>query len=56
MENRRVHDESDLVRCLDCGTIYDLPREHGEAEPCPGCGGTGWIAVDAGRPVSEKSS
>jgi uncharacterized paraquat-inducible protein A len=38
-----------LVRCLDCGTTYDLPLELDEAAPCPDCGGVGWIALDAGR-------
>jgi rRNA maturation endonuclease Nob1 len=44
-----------LVRCLECGTEYDLEVDRGEAEPCPHCGGVGWIAVDAdGR--EEKNS
>jgi Zn finger protein HypA/HybF involved in hydrogenase expression len=41
--------ERALVRCLDCDTVYELPLEQEEAEPCPECGGVGWVALDAGR-------
>ena len=42
----------DLVRCLDCRTEYDLEIDEDGAEPCPVCGGVGWIEVadrDAGE-------
>lgn len=42
-------EERELVRCLDCGAVYQLPLEQEEALPCPACGGVGWIAVDAPR-------
>jgi predicted nucleic acid-binding Zn-ribbon protein len=35
----------DLVRCLDCGTEYDLEIDDEGARPCPACGGVGWIEV-----------
>ncbi|HET7759430.1 MAG TPA: hypothetical protein VFK62_05865 [Gaiellaceae bacterium] len=47
-----------LVRCLDCGTEYHLASERGEADPCPRCGGVGWIALeacDARRPKENSS-
>ena len=36
-----------LVRCLDCGTEYELTSEQVEPGPCPDCGGVGWIALAA---------
>lgn len=39
----------DLVRCLDCGTEYRLELGEDGADPCPDCGGVGWIAVPADR-------
>jgi predicted nucleic acid-binding Zn-ribbon protein len=36
---------SDLVRCLDCGTVYRQPFEEDTAEPCPECGYVGWIKL-----------
>ena len=49
MEQQRPTAERTLVRCLDCGTRYDLPLEQEEAEPCPDCGGVGWVALDPGH-------
>jgi rRNA maturation endonuclease Nob1 len=36
-----------LVRCLDCGTVYPLPFRQVEADACPQCGGVGWVALAA---------
>jgi rRNA maturation endonuclease Nob1 len=49
VEQQQPTAERTLVRCLDCGTVYDLPLGQDEAEPCPDCGGVGWVALDAGR-------
>jgi hypothetical protein len=46
MEAERTRDNGDLVRCLDCGTIYSQPRSEREAADCPNCGYVGWIALD----------
>jgi hypothetical protein len=45
----RTTEKNGIVRCLDCGTRYRLLTEGGEVTPCPGCGGIGWISVDAVR-------
>jgi hypothetical protein len=47
---------SDLVRCLDCGTIYSRPVNDDEAGTCPNCDYVGWIALDAGQDKVESSS
>jgi rRNA maturation endonuclease Nob1 len=49
MEQHRSTAERPLVRCLDCEAVYELPFEQDEAEPCPDCGGVGWVALEAGR-------
>ncbi|HVD11606.1 MAG TPA: hypothetical protein VNB46_00100 [Gaiellaceae bacterium] len=49
MEQHRSTAERPLVRCLDCDAVYELPFEQDEAEPCPDCGGVGWVALEAGR-------
>jgi rRNA maturation endonuclease Nob1 len=49
VESHQPTAERALVRCLDCDTVYELPFEQEEAEPCPDCGGVGWVALDAGR-------
>jgi rRNA maturation endonuclease Nob1 len=49
VEQQQPTAERTLVRCLDCGTVYELPLEQDEAEPCPDCGGVGWVALNAGR-------
>jgi len=36
-----------LVRCLDCGTVYEQPVEQDESAPCPSCGYVGWIVLAA---------
>lgn len=57
MEKRTLTELHELVRCLDCGTEYRLPRHvRGEAEPCPVCGSVGWVAVSAGSPEPKKNS
>jgi uncharacterized Zn finger protein len=45
MEPERREDEGDLVRCLDCGTVYSQPVGERDATACPNCGYVGWIAV-----------
>jgi uncharacterized paraquat-inducible protein A len=56
VEQQQPTAERTLVRCLDCGTTYDLPLEQDEAAPCPDCGGVGWVALDAGRCREIESS
>jgi len=55
MEHRLPAERHELVRCLDCGTEYRLPRDTAQADPCPVCGSVGWIAVDLrGEPNERK--
>lgn len=50
MEKRTATERSELVRCLDCGTEYRLPRDNRtEATACPNCGGVGWLAASASQ-------
>ena len=57
MEKRTLIERRELVRCLDCGTEYRLPRDvQGEAEPCPDCGSVGWVAVSACAAAPKKNS
>jgi predicted RNA-binding Zn-ribbon protein involved in translation (DUF1610 family) len=42
----RQESATDLVRCLECGTVYRKPRSDQESEPCPTCGYVGWIALE----------
>jgi rRNA maturation endonuclease Nob1 len=54
MEHRVLTEQHELVRCLDCGTEYRLPRDTAQADPCPICGSVGWIAVDHVGTTSER--
>jgi predicted RNA-binding Zn-ribbon protein involved in translation (DUF1610 family) len=57
MEKRTTTERSELVRCLDCGTEYRLPRDNrAEATPCPTCGGVGWMAATACGPSQQRNS
>jgi DNA-directed RNA polymerase subunit RPC12/RpoP len=57
MAKQSLTERRELVRCLDCGTEYRLPRNvQGEAEPCPACGSVGWVAAIACGPESKKDS
>jgi hypothetical protein len=57
MEKRTIIELSELVRCLDCGTEYRLPRDNRvEATPCPTCGGVGWVAASVCSSSQEKNS
>ncbi|HKG44551.1 MAG TPA: hypothetical protein VKB10_09965 [Gaiellaceae bacterium] len=57
MERSTEHDERQLVRCLDCGTVYPLPLGLQEAHACPQCGEVGWVALAAlRRPDAESGS
>jgi rRNA maturation endonuclease Nob1 len=42
------------VRCLDCGTEYDLVSVQGEAVRCPACGGVGWVSLRALRETAAQ--
>jgi predicted RNA-binding Zn-ribbon protein involved in translation (DUF1610 family) len=55
MEQEATSEQQELVRCLDCGTEYRLPRDTAQADPCPVCGSVGWIAVDPGDAPSERT-
>jgi rRNA maturation endonuclease Nob1 len=56
VERPRDRDDRQLVRCLDCGTVYPLPLGVQEADGCPHCGGVGWIALAALKRVDEETS
>jgi hypothetical protein len=56
VERPKRHDDRQLVRCLDCGTVYSLPLRLQEANPCPQCDGVGWIALAALKRVDEETS
>jgi len=57
MENRITTERKELVRCLDCGTEYRLPRDNrAEATPCPTCGAVGWVAASFRTPSQHKTS
>jgi uncharacterized paraquat-inducible protein A len=57
MEKRTVIEQTELVRCLDCGTEYRLPRDNrAEAAPCPTCGSVGWVATTAGSSQQQENS
>ena len=54
---KRITERSELVRCLDCGTKYVLPRDNrAEAMPCPACGGVGWVAAASFTPSQPRNS
>jgi hypothetical protein len=56
MESARAAEKTDLVRCLDCNTVYSRPVADDEAGPCPTCGYVGWIALKAGQQPAESDS
>jgi Zn finger protein HypA/HybF involved in hydrogenase expression len=57
MGKQTLTERRELVRCLDCGTEYRLPRDvQGEAEPCPACGSIAWVAVIACAAGAKKNS
>jgi rRNA maturation endonuclease Nob1 len=56
VEQPKRRDVRQLVRCLDCGTVYPLPLRLQEADACPQCGGVGWIALAALKRVDEETS
>jgi hypothetical protein len=35
--------ETEMVRCLHCGTVYSQPAGGHDAPGCPECGYVGWI-------------
>jgi predicted nucleic acid-binding Zn-ribbon protein len=45
VESELPPERPELVRCLDCGTVYRQPASDCEAGPCPTCGYIGWIAL-----------
>ncbi len=56
MEPELRYEESDLVRCLDCGTIYGQPASERDVGTCPNCGYVGWIALSIEQRVPEKDN
>jgi hypothetical protein len=57
MDKRTLTDQRERVRCLDCGTEYRLPRDNrAEADPCPTCGGVGWVAAAICSAPPRKNS
>jgi hypothetical protein len=47
--------EDELVRCIACGCVYDLPVRApagGGSRGCPECGGVSWVALSI--PVSPR--
>jgi predicted nucleic acid-binding Zn-ribbon protein len=55
MERDRIEDEEDLVRCLDCGTVYRQTPSEPDVRVCPNCGYVGWIAVSIASGAREQS-
>jgi predicted RNA-binding Zn-ribbon protein involved in translation (DUF1610 family) len=55
MEQRAPDERHELVRCLDCGTEYRLPRDTAQADPCPVCGSVGWVVVDRSGTPNEQT-
>jgi DNA-directed RNA polymerase subunit RPC12/RpoP len=55
VEAKHRDDEGDLVRCLDCGTIYSQPVRERDVGACPNCGYVGWIAVRIEQTVSKRA-
>jgi uncharacterized Zn finger protein len=55
MEPKHRDGEGDLVRCLDCGTIYSQPARQRDVGACPNCGYVGWIALRIEQTVSERA-
>jgi predicted nucleic acid-binding Zn-ribbon protein len=53
VEPKHRGDEGDLVRCLDCGTIYSQPANERDVGECPNCGYVGWIALSIEQRLSE---
>jgi len=56
VERRTRRDDRQLVRCLDCGTVYPFPHQLREADACPQCGGVGWIALAALRRIDDETN
>jgi predicted nucleic acid-binding Zn-ribbon protein len=54
VEPKHREEGGDLVRCLDCGTIYSQPASEREAGACPNCGYVGWIALRIEQTVGER--
>jgi uncharacterized Zn finger protein len=53
VESQRTDDEPELVRCLDCGTVYEQPSDGRDVELCPNCGYVGWIALSTEQPTRK---
>ena len=56
MERPTSARETDVVRCLDCGTVYSQPERDLEGRGCPNCGYVGWIVAKAPERPREKNS
>jgi len=54
VERPKRRDDRELVRCLDCGTVYPLPLGQEEADACPECGGVGWVTLTALKHVRNE--
>jgi len=47
-------DERQLVRCLECSTVYPLPLGQREADVCPQCGAVAWITLAVGERADDE--
>jgi rRNA maturation endonuclease Nob1 len=57
MESAHTSEEpTDLVRCLDCKTVYRRPLADEDADPCPTCGYVGWIVLNPGQKRAKAES
>jgi DNA-directed RNA polymerase subunit RPC12/RpoP len=54
VEQVQKDDEGDLVRCLECGTVYRQSSGERDARACPNCGYVGWIAVSIGHGTGQQ--
>jgi hypothetical protein len=54
VEQPKPRDDRQLVRCLECGTVYPLPIGKEDADACPQCRGVGWIALAALKHVKNE--
>ncbi|HEX3268416.1 MAG TPA: hypothetical protein VHQ98_10580 [Gaiellaceae bacterium] len=56
MERPKPSQETAVLRCLDCGTVYSQPSRDLEGRGCPNCGYVGWIVAKPSERPDEKNS